>query len=78
MNKGYRITMTPCEDPEKGFTVTSKEPDLQGLVTQGEDEEEALKMAYEAAELLLEDKGLTRDRFFLYMRKSGARHESQE
>jgi|SoiMethySBSTD1v2_1073268.scaffolds.fasta_scaffold74653_5 predicted RNase H-like HicB family nuclease len=47
----YRIILTPAE--EGGYVVTS--PDLDALITQGENENDAMKNAYEATELLLED-----------------------
>ncbi len=47
----YRIKLTPAE--EGGYVVTS--PDLDALITQGENEDDAMKNAYEATELLLED-----------------------
>ena len=46
----YRIHLEQAE--EGGFVVTSL--DLPALVTQGEDEEEAFRNAYEAAKLILE------------------------
>jgi predicted RNase H-like HicB family nuclease len=48
----YRIKLTTAE--EGGYVVTS--PDLDALITQGENEDDAMKNAYEATELLLEDK----------------------
>jgi predicted RNase H-like HicB family nuclease len=63
LKKGYRIILTPSEGV---FIVTSNEPHLQGLVTQGKDEKEAFMMAYEAAEGLLEYRGLDSKNFFLY------------
>ena len=41
--------------PALWFVVTS--PDLESLVTQGKDEKDAIKNAYEAIELILEEKG---------------------
>lgn len=59
----YRVKVKKGEDG--WLVVTSDEPALQGLVTQGKDEQEAVINAYDAAKLLLEDQGIFRG-FYLY------------
>ena len=57
----YRIYLDPEEDG--WFVVTS--PDLDALVTQGESEVEAIKNAYDAVNLILEDEGKNKEDFNL-------------
>jgi predicted RNase H-like HicB family nuclease len=53
----YRIYLEKGQDG--WWVVTST--DLKGLVTQGDTEAKAIKNAYEAAELLVEEYGLKKD-----------------
>jgi predicted RNase H-like HicB family nuclease len=57
----YRIYLDAEEDG--WFVVTS--PDLDPLVTQGENMEEAIKNAYDAVKLILEDKDSNQEDFNL-------------
>ena len=57
----YRIYLDPEEDG--WFVVTS--PDLDPLVTQGENMEEAIKNSYDAVKLILEDEGSNQEDFNL-------------
>jgi predicted RNase H-like HicB family nuclease len=57
----YRVYLDPEE--EGCFVVTS--PDLNALVTQGKNEVQAIKNAYEAVQLLLEDGGSSKEDFNL-------------
>ena len=54
----YRLKLEKDEDGK--IIATSPEPDLKGLVTQGDTEEEAVKNAHEAATLIVEDQGLNK------------------
>jgi|GEM_PF-5792436 predicted RNase H-like HicB family nuclease len=57
----YRIYLDPEEDG--WFVVTS--PDLDPLVTQGKGETEAIKNAYDAVKLILEDEEKDKEDFNL-------------
>ena len=52
-SKSLRLPIVFHLEPEGGFTVTF--PNLPGCVTYGQDFEQAVKMAKEAASLYLED-----------------------
>ena len=52
LDKTYSITLRP--EPEGGFTV--RVPALPEIVTYGEDEDEAMAMAKEAIELVIESR----------------------
>jgi predicted RNase H-like HicB family nuclease len=49
LNKSYRIVLEKDEDGR----VVVRSPDLQGVVTDGADENEAIKNAFEAVEAIL-------------------------
>ncbi len=51
----FKVVLTPIKDPgfEGFYTVTV--PSLPGVITQGKNKEEALRMAQEAIALHLED-----------------------
>ena len=55
MKYKFKIVLTPIKDPgfEGHYTVTV--PSLPGVVTQGKNKEEAIKMAEEAIALHIED-----------------------
>jgi predicted RNase H-like HicB family nuclease len=59
--EAYRIIMQSGEDG--WITLTS--PDLRSLVTQGKNEDEAIKNAYEAVDLLLEEESGQKKAFSL-------------
>lgn len=52
----YVIIMTKDEDGR--FIVTSRDPNLQGMVTDGSNENEAIKNAIEAINAILETRSL--------------------
>ena len=52
MSEGLRYTITLRPEPEGGYTVLV--PALPEVVTYGQDEAEALRMAHEAIELALD------------------------
>jgi predicted RNase H-like HicB family nuclease len=57
ISKSYRITM---EEDEDGRVVV-RCPDLQGVVTDGADEKEAIQNAFEAMNAILETRGLPKE-----------------
>lgn len=55
--KSYRIVLEKDEDGR----VVIRSPDLQGVVTDGADENEALQNAFEAVNAILETRGLPKE-----------------
>lgn len=57
LRKSYRIVLEKDEDGR----VVVRSPDLQGVVTDGADEKEAIKNAFEAVNAILETRGLSKE-----------------
>ena len=57
MKQSYKIILEKDEDGR----IVVRSPDLQGLVTDGATEDEAVKNAYEAARGILEARGLEKE-----------------
>ena len=55
MNYKFKVALTPVKDPGfEGYYIATV-PSLPGIVTQGKNKEEAIKMAEEAIALHIED-----------------------
>ncbi len=68
MQTTYRIYLDKGED---GWIVVTS-PDIKSLITQGQNEDEAIKNASEVIDLLIEEKELDKDfKLVFYSRVSG-------
>lgn len=68
ISKSYRITMEKDEDGR----VVVRCPDLQGVVTDGADEKEAIQNTFEAMNAILETRGLPKEYNLTIMHKLSA------
>ena len=57
ISKSYRITLEKDEDGR----VVVRSPDLQGVVTDGANEDEAIHNAFEAVDAILKTRGLPKE-----------------
>ena len=55
MKYKFKVVLTPIADPGFEGVYTATVPSLPGIITQGKNREEALKMAEEAISLHIED-----------------------
>jgi predicted RNase H-like HicB family nuclease len=56
LKESYRIVLEKDEDGR----IVVRSPDLQGVVTDGADENDAIRNAFEAVDSILEARGLTK------------------